>query len=247
MPGPARWAPPRRAPRATPGRRRSRPPPLRRRPPAGSPSAWRWQRSREPSSRIGRPPDCRARARARGRQQCADARAADGRLHDARGGRLRARIVRRRRALRRDRARGRRRGPPPDRAERSPSWRRALGGDLVPAYPWLWSAEDDFAGHHRRYTMGRLRSVLEQTGFEPSYATYFFALLTVPILFARSLRYRLGRTPSAAVWKASERQHASHGGARKALDVLLAPELRRIRAGLTMPFGTSCLAIARAR
>jgi SAM-dependent methyltransferase len=132
------------------------------------------------------------------------------------------------------------------------SVRRVLrpGGVLavtVPAYEWLWSTEDEVAGHHRRYTRRRLRRVLERASFDVRYATYFFAPLTVPIFFARSMRYRLGRRSSEEVWSASEGQHKPNAAARKAVELLLAPELRRIRAGRLIPFGTSCLAIARAR
>lgn len=117
----------------------------------------------------------------------------------------------------------------------------------VPAYEWLWSAEDEVAGHHRRYTLPRLLHVLDAAGFDVRYATYFFAALTVPVFFARSVRYRLGRRPSDEVWEAAGRQHTPSGAARRIMDLLLAPELAAIRAGRRVPFGTSCLAIARAR
>lgn len=117
----------------------------------------------------------------------------------------------------------------------------------VPAYSWLWSAEDEIAGHHRRYTLGRLRKVLEGAGFDVHYETYFFAALTVPIFFARSVRYRLGRRPSKDVWDKAGKQHTPNGPARAVLDLLLAPELAAVGAGKSLPFGTSCLAIARPR
>ncbi|MBX3204376.1 MAG: class I SAM-dependent methyltransferase [Labilithrix sp.] len=117
----------------------------------------------------------------------------------------------------------------------------------VPAYAWLWSAEDEAAGHHRRYTSTGLGRVLERAGFAVEYATYFFAPLTLPILLARSLRYRLGRRPSQEVWDEAGRHHTPSRGARTAMELLLGPELRRIRARKTMPFGTSCLALARAK
>jgi len=117
----------------------------------------------------------------------------------------------------------------------------------VPAYSWLWSAEDELAGHHRRYTLGRLRKVLDEAGFDVRYETYFFAALTVPIFLARSVRYRLGRRPSQKVWDEASKQHTPNIRARAVMDLLLAPELMAVRAGKRLPFGTSCLAIARAR
>ena len=41
------------------------------------------------------------------------------------------------------------------------------GGRLyltVPAYPWLWSPEDELSGHCRRYTLAGLRRVVERAG-----------------------------------------------------------------------------------
>ncbi len=116
----------------------------------------------------------------------------------------------------------------------------------VPAYEWLWSAEDELAGHHRRYTLRQLRHVLETSGFAVRYETYFFAPLTVPLFFARSLRYRLSskRTAAAEIETNAAAQHTPGGASRKAMEAMLAPELTRIAKGATIPFGTSCLAIA---
>ena len=116
----------------------------------------------------------------------------------------------------------------------------------VPAYAWLWSAEDDQAGHFRRYTLSRLGDLLAQSGFEPRYLTYFFAPLTVPLFFLRSVRYRLSQ-PVRGDAQAAARQHAPSRVVRAAVDRCLAPELLAIGRGGTIPFGTSCLAIALAR
>lgn len=57
---------------------------------------------------------------------------------------------------------------------------RALrpGGMLfltVPAYPWLWSHEDEVAGHHRRYTAAKMRTALEASYREACYLGHGFA------------------------------------------------------------------------
>src|SRR5262249_27583051 len=129
--------------------------------------------------------------------------------------------------------------------------RRVLRSDgvlaaTVPAYEWLWSAEDEGAGHHRRYTLRGLHAILERAGFTVAYETYFFSALTAPLFLVRSLRYRLGRRASNAVANEAAQAHVPRAGARRAIDLLLAPERRAIRALRTIPFGTSCLAIARA-
>lgn len=114
----------------------------------------------------------------------------------------------------------------------------------VPAHRWLWSAEDDLAGHHRRYTLRRLHATLSRCAFEVRYRTYFFAPLMVPVFLWRSVPHRLRCRSAVAVEQGAARQHVSSPALRRALDALLAPELGQIRAGHRVPLGTSCLALA---
>jgi SAM-dependent methyltransferase len=130
----------------------------------------------------------------------------------------------------------------------------APGGRLcvtVPAHRWLWSAEDDLAEHHRRYTVPELRETLSRAGYEVTYATYFFALLTAPMFLLRSVPYRLTRggaeRSADEVEKGALGQHVPSRAVRRAVDVLLGPEVRRIEDGRTIALGTSCLAVATRR
>ena len=130
--------------------------------------------------------------------------------------------------------------------------RRVLrtGGVLcvtVPAFRWLWSAEDELAGHFRRYTLAQLRAVLESASFEVAYETYFFAPLTLPIFVARSLRHRFLDRSSATVEQGAAEQHLPSPIARRVIDGLLDPEVRMIRRGRRIPVGSSCLVVATAR
>jgi SAM-dependent methyltransferase len=121
------------------------------------------------------------------------------------------------------------------------------GGTLcitVPAHRVLWSAEDELAGHFRRYTLRGLRATLEACGFAVHYETYFFAPLALPVFLMRSLPHRLRRRSAAAVEQGAAEQHVTSPIVRRAVDALLAPELHRIRAGRSVPLGTSCLAVA---
>ena len=131
------------------------------------------------------------------------------------------------------------------------STRRILrpGGVLavtVPAYQWLWSAEDEMAGHFRRYDIAQLDAVLARAGFETQYASYFFAALTPPIFVLRSLRHRFAPRSNADVERAAATHHTPSALSRHTMNVLLGPELRAVRAGRSIPFGSSILAIARA-
>jgi len=121
------------------------------------------------------------------------------------------------------------------------------GGRLyltVPAYQVLWSSDDPLAGHHRRYTRGTLARLCRAAGFEVEYATYLFWFLPLPILLFRSLPDRV--RPRRAL--SAERTSAEHQTSRLAqslLDLALGPELAAIRRGRSVPFGGSCLLVAR--
>jgi SAM-dependent methyltransferase len=122
------------------------------------------------------------------------------------------------------------------------------GGTLcvtVPAYGWLWSAEDEVAGHHRRYSRGRLEALLAASAFRVDYASYFFAPFTLPVFLVRSVPHRVRPRRSAEdVSDGAVRQHIMSPFPRRVMTSVLAPEIRRIAAGRTIPFGTSILAVA---
>jgi hypothetical protein len=116
----------------------------------------------------------------------------------------------------------------------------------VPAFSSLWSQEDTDTGHYRRYTVPRIESVLRKAGFAIEYSTYLFGILPPAILVQRSLPYRLGvRFNRASVEQQARAQHQA-GGDRmgRLLIPLLDREVRQIRDGKRLRFGSSCLAVA---
>lgn len=122
------------------------------------------------------------------------------------------------------------------------------GGALfvtVPAFPCLWSAEDEQAGHYRRYTARRLSGSLQECGFTAVYCGYFFCPLAPAVLAARAVPSRLGlrgRVSQPTI----QREHAApEGFAGRLLNRALAVEARLIREGKRLPFGSSCVAVAR--
>ena len=117
----------------------------------------------------------------------------------------------------------------------------------VPALGSLWSAEDEEAGHYRRYTSRKLRRVIRQAGLELDYLTYFFTALPVPIFLLRSLPHRIGysREPAKVAQLTRAEHTAPSGPLNAALQALMNRELAKIRAGRTMAIGSSCLAVAR--
>lgn len=115
----------------------------------------------------------------------------------------------------------------------------------VPAYPALWSVEDVASGHKRRYTRRGLARGLDAAGFDAAFAGYVFAFLPLPVWLFRTVPSRLGlRTARDAARNA--REHRSGRGSAL-LKPLMALEARRVAAGRGMPFGGSCLVVARAR
>lgn len=55
----------------------------------------------------------------------------------------------------------------------------------VPAYPFLFSAWDEYNRHFRRYTAGRLRRLLLETGWKIERLTYWNAVSVPPALLLR--------------------------------------------------------------
>ena len=114
----------------------------------------------------------------------------------------------------------------------------------VPALRILWSAEDDRAGHYRRYTIASVSSELTKIGFDVEFATYFFSFLPIPIFLARSLPSLLGiRNTSAEV---TEREHKERSGLiGRIMRQTFSWERSRIAAKRPLPIvGSSCLAVA---
>ena len=116
----------------------------------------------------------------------------------------------------------------------------------VPALRWLWSSDDAYAGHQRRYTRASLARVLACAGFDVRFITYFFSVLVPPVLALRTLPSKLGlrkvTTPQEVV---------GHHGAGSALAELatraFAFERAAIHRGVALPFGTSLIAVGSKR
>ncbi len=123
----------------------------------------------------------------------------------------------------------------------------APGGRLyisVPAYRLLWSVEDDYAGHFRRYRLAELGRVLEAAGFRVDFATYIFSFLPLPIFVMRSLPSRLGIVREYNV-RRTEREHLRQSGiGTKLTNWLCNWELVRLRQARKLALGGSCLVAA---
>lgn len=119
----------------------------------------------------------------------------------------------------------------------------------VPALKMLWSSEDRFAGHFRRYSVGQMRALASRAGFRVEYATYFFAPLAPLVFLMRALPTycRPGNDTPARMNAIARRDHAAATGMKgKVLSFLLERELEALRRLRQIPFGSSCLLVAKA-
>lgn len=75
----------------------------------------------------------------------------------------------------------------------------APGGNIiltVPALQFLWSSHDVAHHHQRRYSMRRLRAVLEQAGLRVEFISYFNSLLLPVAILQRLVSRFSGREPA---------------------------------------------------
>lgn len=116
----------------------------------------------------------------------------------------------------------------------------------VPAYSFLWSVEDMDAGHYRRYTLSQMERRLKDIGFTLVYSTYIFSLLPIPVFLLRTLPSKLGFYKKPAELNELKSSHSVRNGfLSKIIDKLWKCELKWIQKGRKIPFGGSCLVVAK--
>lgn len=107
----------------------------------------------------------------------------------------------------------------------------------TPAYPFLWSSEDTFAGHFRRYTLKTLKEKAIKAGFKESFSSYFFLFLIIPIFLFRCL---------PEILKLKNKTDPSIGDHKKdiftyLMEKILRLELLFLKMGLKFPVGASII------
>jgi len=122
------------------------------------------------------------------------------------------------------------------------------GGKLyvtVPAYNFLWSVEDNIAGHYRRYNLYQLESIVKKIGLEIEYFTYIFSILPIPIFLFRTLPTKLN-LQKKETQKGTKNGHKIRNGLTGSiLQRIWDSELKAISKEKSIPFGGSCLLVAR--
>lgn len=114
----------------------------------------------------------------------------------------------------------------------------------VPAYNFLWSNEDDFAGHFRRHTISSMTTLLKKTGFKVEFASYLFSILPLPIFAFRSIPSRLGFNKKSHDLETYKKEH-SKNTASNVIQKVWDWEFAKIKQQKSVGFGSSVLIIGR--
>lgn len=115
----------------------------------------------------------------------------------------------------------------------------------VPSYSFLWSEEDEIAGHFRRYNLKNIVKVLQSSGFQIDFSSYIFRFFPLPIFLIRTLPYKLGFSVAKDKNRSASRGHAENGGVKaKVLSSMLHREIENLNNRKAMRFGGSCLIVA---
>lgn len=116
----------------------------------------------------------------------------------------------------------------------------------VPSFQFLWSEEDVFAGHFRRYNLENMHKMFNSSGFEVVFASYIFRFLPIPIFLLRTLPYKIGLSKKKRKPKNIARDHTMKGGLTShVLNAILRSEVDNLNKRKSMRFGGSCLVVAK--
>ncbi|MDD3180911.1 MAG: class I SAM-dependent methyltransferase [Opitutaceae bacterium] len=113
------------------------------------------------------------------------------------------------------------------------------GGVIVltmPAYAWMYSYHDATVGNRRRYTRGEVVALLRTAGLSVAWSTYWNTLPFPLAVLRRKLFSARAGTSDVRLYPAP--LEAIFGG-------MMALEYHWFRAGWTLPFGSSVLAVGR--
>lgn len=116
------------------------------------------------------------------------------------------------------------------------------GGGIVitvPQHSWLWSRQDEYACHVRRYCVGDLREKVRRVGFQVEYETSFVSLLLPAMLVSRMLqRHRSPNSDPMAELRLPVLLD-------RVFEEVMRLEHQFIQLGVRLPVGGSLLLVAR--
>jgi SAM-dependent methyltransferase len=116
----------------------------------------------------------------------------------------------------------------------------------VPAFEFLWSDEDDDAGHYRRYSLTQMNNLLTKCGFKVKYSTYIFSILPLPIFLFRSMPSKLGLNKKSNDIEKHQNEHRNKKGVlNDFMQKVWDWEVQRIKNLKKIKFGGSYLVVAK--
>lgn len=118
----------------------------------------------------------------------------------------------------------------------------------VPAYQFLYSEDDAYAGHYVRYNLKTLKTVFNEANLQVIYYTYFFSPLLLPIFLFRAIPSKLGlssQRTSKDVLKSAQKEHQPPTIITKIINCIFSLERFYIKAITRLPLGASLLVVAK--
>jgi SAM-dependent methyltransferase len=113
----------------------------------------------------------------------------------------------------------------------------------VPAFNFLWSNEDDYSGHFRRYTTKTLKASLGKAGFKLVYNSYLFSPLPLPIYLMRTIPSKLNMHKNFSDKDKFVKEHKSSKSSG-VLEKIWQWELNKVKSLSKIPFGSTVIAVA---
>lgn len=114
----------------------------------------------------------------------------------------------------------------------------------VPSFSFLWSSEDELAGHFRRYSLSQIEDLLISNGYKIHFSSYLFSFLPIPILIKRTLLGKFKPRKNTSLNTVKNEHGNENGFVTFILKKLLSREKKKISKGKKINFGSSCILVA---
>ena len=114
----------------------------------------------------------------------------------------------------------------------------------VPALKFLWSSEDKYAGHFRRYNRNDVQRILDNTNLKLIYSSYFFSYYVPFMWLLRVLLEKMGmKYTNEALASKEINYHQRSKKLNSILNFLHWIEMKLSKIGIKPLFGTSRLMV----